>query len=74
MDEFAAAGVALYFGIALLFALATYLEGWHRHDGWDVGRVVGLLACGVWPLVLVAMVLLVAASNLGRDNAIGEPK
>ena len=71
---FAAAGVALYFGIALMFALATYLEGWHRHDGWDVGRIAGLLACGVWPLVVVAMVLLAAASNPGRDNPVREPK
>jgi hypothetical protein len=72
MDKCAAAGVALYLGTALLFALATYLEGWNRRDGWDVGRVVGLLACSVWPLVLIVVVA--AASNVGRNTAIQEPK
>jgi Ca2+/Na+ antiporter len=73
MYEHSATGVAAYIVIALLFALATYIEGCRRRDGWDVGRVVGLFACSLWPLVLIAIAL-AAASNLGRDTGIREPK
>ena len=73
MYEHAATGVAAYVVIALLFALATYMEGWGRRDGWDAGRVVGLLACSMWPLVLIAIGIAVA-SSLDRDTGIREPK
>jgi glycosyltransferase involved in cell wall biosynthesis len=68
MYEHAIAGVAVYVVFALLFALATYIEGWGRRDGWDTDRIVGLLACSVWPLVLIGIAI-AAAWNPSRHTA-----
>jgi uncharacterized membrane protein YoaT (DUF817 family) len=68
MENFAVAGMGVYACIAVLFAIATYIEGWSRRDGWDRDRIVGLLSCTVWPL-LIAMALICVLSASRRNTA-----
>ncbi|WP_443216927.1 hypothetical protein [Rhizobium sp. Root708] len=47
---------SIYAAIAAMCLLLTLLEGWASHDGWPPRRLLGLLACLVWPLPFVAFV------------------
>ncbi|WP_377293517.1 hypothetical protein [Rhizobium sp. SG2393] len=57
MVTFTTVGLLAYGIIALLFLENTFQEGHVRTRTWDVGRVLGLLLCLVWPLTLVGVVL-----------------
>ena len=46
-----------YLFVSLVFVVLTYLEGWHRREGWDLHRVAGLLLCFTWPLLIAAIAL-----------------
>ena len=46
-----------YLLVSLLFLGSTYLEGWHRREGWDFHRILGLALCFAWPLLIVAVVV-----------------
>ncbi|WP_200959428.1 hypothetical protein [Rhizobium sp. Root1203] len=37
--------------------LMTLLEGWTFHGGWTLARMVGLVLCLVWPLLVIAFLL-----------------
>jgi hypothetical protein len=69
MENFELAGVGIYSCIAVVFAITTYFEGWGRRDGWDRDRVVGLLSCTVWPL-LIATILIGVLSAKRRDTVV----
>ncbi|KQS63705.1 hypothetical protein ASG39_13830 [Rhizobium sp. Leaf371] len=46
--------LTLYALVALLFLEMTYREGeMSLAGGWDIMRVVGLLYCLAWPLLIV---------------------
>jgi hypothetical protein len=47
----------LYGGIALLFLDGSFREGELEGGEWDVMRVLGLLLCLVWPLLIVYVIL-----------------
>ncbi|MBY5536135.1 hypothetical protein HFO42_20940 [Rhizobium leguminosarum] len=52
------ATIVLLYGLVALAAMAiTLLEGWANHDGLTVYRLVGLLACLLWPLTLLVFIL-----------------
>jgi K+ transporter len=68
MENIALAGTAAYAGVALLFAVATYVEGWGRRDGWDRQRIAGLVSCIFWPLLIV-IALAYARAFAWRDAA-----
>lgn len=44
--------LSLYALICLFFLDNTYREGEIGGGGWDVMRILGLMACLVWPLML----------------------
>jgi hypothetical protein len=48
-----------YAGIALLFMIATFLEGGRKHLSWRGPRALGLGLCLVWPLVLIGLLIAV---------------
>lgn len=47
----------LYGGIALLFLDSSFREGELSGGAWDVTRVLGLLLCLVWPLLILYVIL-----------------
>ena len=49
---------AAYTLIALFFLDATHREGEVQGGQWDVMRVLGMLACLVWPLLLLHVAFL----------------
>ncbi len=68
-DEFFAVSYVL---IAMVFAWKTFQEGRLAGAAWDLPRIVGLLSCAVWPLVLlgVAFALTFAGRDMSRPAAI----
>lgn len=46
-----------YFVVAAVFFVITYFEGWSRRDGWDAYRVLGLVLCTLWPLLVLYIFL-----------------
>jgi len=52
------ATIFLLYGVVAVVAMAiTILEGWANHDGLTLHRLVGLLACLLWPLTLLFFIL-----------------
>ncbi|OBZ94406.1 hypothetical protein ADU59_17215 [Pararhizobium polonicum] len=51
--------VLFYTLICLFFLDNTYREGEMAGNGWDGMRVLGLVLCLVWPLLLVHVIILV---------------
>ncbi|MDQ0317877.1 hypothetical protein QO002_000015 [Pararhizobium capsulatum DSM 1112] len=48
---------ALHIAIALLFLDSGYREGELEGGEWDVMRVVGLVSCLAWPLLILYVIL-----------------
>jgi hypothetical protein len=46
-----------YFSVAFLFFVMNFLEGIYRGLAWSPSRILGLLACLVWPVVLIVTVV-----------------
>jgi hypothetical protein len=46
--------VVAYGAIATGCVLRTLFEGYATRASWDVWRVLGLLACFVWPILIIA--------------------
>jgi hypothetical protein len=57
---------ALYVSVAAGFLTATYLEGRHKGDVWDWQRLAGLLACLIWPILLLVTTL----TNMMKRNSL----
>ncbi|KQV35561.1 MULTISPECIES: hypothetical protein [unclassified Rhizobium] len=47
----------LYGAVVLLFLDSSFREGELAGGEWDMMRVLGLLACLVWPLLIVYVIL-----------------
>jgi Ca2+/Na+ antiporter len=60
-----------YFVVAAVFFVMTYFEGWSRRDGWDAYRVLGLVLCTVWPLLVLYIFFDAGAAR--RTLAHGSP-
>lgn len=43
--------------VATIFITATLLEGWANRGGWTVYRFAGLIACLLWPLMILFLIL-----------------
>jgi hypothetical protein len=46
-----------YCAVSAVFMLVTVLEGWIHHGSWTQQRMMGLLVCLVWPLLLIVFLL-----------------
>lgn len=47
---------SLYALVASVFLAETYLEGERAQAGWDAWRWIGLAACIIWPVHLLAVI------------------
>ncbi|WP_426128172.1 hypothetical protein [Pararhizobium sp. PWRC1-1] len=56
--------LAFYALICLFFLDNTYREGEIGGGGWDGMRVLGLVLCLVWPLLLVHAIVMARLSRL----------
>jgi hypothetical protein len=50
--------LSFYTLICLFFLDNTYREGEAADSGWDGMRVLGLVLCLIWPLLLVHVIIL----------------
>jgi hypothetical protein len=46
-----------YCAVSAAFMLMTLLEGWTFHGGWTLARMMGLLLCLAWPLLVITFFL-----------------
>jgi hypothetical protein len=46
-----------YCAVSAVFLLITVLEGWAFHGGWTLARMMGLVLCLAWPLLVIAFLL-----------------
>lgn len=46
--------LSIYAAISAACVVLTFLEGWTEHAGYGPLRLAGLLACILWPLILLA--------------------
>ncbi|SCW30161.1 hypothetical protein SAMN02927900_00383 [Rhizobium mongolense subsp. loessense] len=57
MDVFIVVLPWAYCLVAVLFLTMTLLEGWANHDRWTLARLAGAVACILWPLTLVVLLV-----------------
>jgi hypothetical protein len=61
--------LAVYTSIGLFFIVQTYVEGTKSKEGGPVLRVVGLLLCLVWPVILLGVLIEVLRARFRFDSA-----
>jgi hypothetical protein len=61
--------LAVYASIGLFFLAQTYVEGIKSKEGGPVLRVVGLLLCLVWPVILLGVAIEVLKARFLFDSA-----
>jgi hypothetical protein len=66
--------LAVYSSIGLFFLAQTYVEGIKSKEGGPVLRVVGLLLCLVWPVILLGVAIEVLKAKFPFDSANKPPK
>ncbi|PKA40302.1 hypothetical protein [Rhizobium sullae] len=69
MDVFIGVLPWTYGLVAALFMTMTLLEGWANHDGWTLARLAGAVACILWPLTVVFLLLHMLASAATSSRA-----
>lgn len=55
---------AAYCAVASLFTMNTLVEGDRTKLKWDFARVLGLVACNLWPLVVTALLFMMLQRRL----------
>lgn len=62
--------IAVIYGGGLIFALVqTYFEGWLADASWDVHRIAGLLACTIWPVLVIGLAVYFLFMRISRRFA-----
>ena len=61
--------IYVYCLVAIAFLVLTYFEGWKRRGGWDAYRVLGLVLCAAWPLLVLYVLTSDTASAQRKSRA-----
>src|SRR5689334_4255441 len=61
--------LTLYAFVGIFFLIQTYVEGFTSKEGGPIHRIVGLLLCLVWPVILLGVTVEVLRAKLGFQSS-----